>query len=565
MLPRLFSLVSFDSFLALITLAALQYFPIPGVFLMIFGAALITGLLVHVFLASLFIEALIRRVPRVLALVPILAYGGYYVTYLDEAHRISVMNAELQAANPGRILDFDPKLHSIVMDQAQEFVKTHDVPVVYALDANYPEAHLSYRLITRDQCSGIVRDTQNRVLSFGVLFNGVLQKNICLLRFPERPANKTVTVTVHGGPQEWKRDGTIRQEITEISIDVKSIGSFTTASIWRLPVFPTLLIGCVLNSGAPRWECFANFWRTNTSIGGAPASIDRAQFDDPVSVMLGIRKYAAADLSSFSGFDANAAALDYIREEAVRVEDKVFNVLRAIVDGENPKPTFNLGYSLATNPERLAPLAQDMTRRFGTLAGSPSQTPNRRAQLEALAMAIGALPHETFLSVALSLFEVVKADQSAWNSYPMIYVRVGEAGITMLPFYRDQFLSNRIRGWMRVLPVLALCRIGTADTELIEELKERYVAVDLQGGGQPNNYKTALFVTLLKLGQKPFLETNHPANSPRDAWYAQVLASKGLTKTGPNNCMPQTFDVYATPEVAPSLRWTVNGWQAQKS
>src|SRR5262249_34538358 len=106
-----------------------------------------------------------------------------------------------------------------------------------------------------------------------------------------------------------------------------------------------------LNSGGPRWECFANFWRTNTSIGGAPASIDRAQFDDPISVMLGIRKYAATDLSTFSGFDANAAALDYIRKEAVRVEDEMFNVLRAIVDGENPKPTSNLGYSLATRPE----------------------------------------------------------------------------------------------------------------------------------------------------------------------------------------------------------------------
>jgi hypothetical protein len=102
------------------SLAALQYFPIPGVFLMIFGAALITGLLVHVFLASLFVEALMRRVPPVLVLVPIVAYGGYYVIYLDGAHRIWVMNAELQAVNPGKILDFEPKLQSIVMDQAQE-------------------------------------------------------------------------------------------------------------------------------------------------------------------------------------------------------------------------------------------------------------------------------------------------------------------------------------------------------------------------------------------------------------------------------------------------------------
>jgi len=72
-LPRLLSLLSFDSFLALITLAALQLFPIPGIYLMFLGAAMITGLQVHVFLASLFIEAMMHRVPRVLVLVPILA------------------------------------------------------------------------------------------------------------------------------------------------------------------------------------------------------------------------------------------------------------------------------------------------------------------------------------------------------------------------------------------------------------------------------------------------------------------------------------------------------------
>jgi hypothetical protein len=92
-------LLSFDSFLALITLAALQLFPIPGIFLMFLGAAMITGLLVHVFLASLFIEAMMHRVPRVLVLVPILAYGGYYVAYINEAYRI----ASARNACPGAV------------------------------------------------------------------------------------------------------------------------------------------------------------------------------------------------------------------------------------------------------------------------------------------------------------------------------------------------------------------------------------------------------------------------------------------------------------------------------
>jgi hypothetical protein len=68
-----------------------------------------------------------------------------------------------------------PTLHR--HGSGEGIVETHDVPVVYVPDANYPEAHLSYRLIIRDQCSGIVRDTENGALSFGVHFNGVFQEN----------------------------------------------------------------------------------------------------------------------------------------------------------------------------------------------------------------------------------------------------------------------------------------------------------------------------------------------------------------------------------------------------
>ena len=118
-----------------------------------------------------------------------------------------------------------------------------------------------------------------------------------------------------------------------------------------------------------------------------------------------------------------------------------------------------------------------------------------------------------------------------------------------------------------MLPVLALCRIGEGDAELIEEVKRRYLAVDLDGGGGPVNIKAALFVALLKLGQQEFLRANHPDPSGRDAWHAQVLAGAGLTKTGPNNCMPEDwgFTIYATPKVAPSLEWRHGGWEARKS
>jgi len=45
------------------------------------------------------------------------------------------------------------------------------------------------------------------------------------------------------------------------------------------------------------------------------------------------------------------------------------------------------------------------------------------------------------------------------------------------------------------------------------------------------------------------------------------VAGAGLTKAGPNNCMPEDwrFTIYATPEVEPSLKWRHGEWVARKT
>jgi hypothetical protein len=569
MLRRYLSPFSSKVFVFLLIFLALEVLPLPGLYLTFLGGSLFAGLLVHLLLASLLVEALIGRIPRAFVLIPIIAYGAYYAAYFREGSQVAQVTEKLRTTNPGKIYDFDPAANSLVMDRGQEFVETHDVPVVYEPNRNFPEGYLSERLITRVQCRGIKKDTQNRVSTLGVHFNDIFQQNICLLRFPERPTNKAVKVTLVGDPQLWARDGDIRQQTTEISVDDKTVGSFTRAFIWRLPALPVLAIGCMLIDQPPAWKCLAAFDRRLMTLDGIPDNVDRVKFDEPTSVMLGIRKYVAADLANFSGFESNLRALDSVHQEPEKVENNVFAILDAIIDGQNPKTPFNLGYSLAANLDRLTPHADGMARRFVALLHGDTRTiPNWREQMEALATAIGALPHEAFVSVSGPLFEVVKEDPDrAMHKYPMIYVRMGEAGTAMLSFYRDQVMAKQIRGWERMFPVLALCRIGEADTDLIEELKRRYNSVDLQGGSDPVNYKTALFVTLLRLGQDFFLREDHPNDGARDQWYADVLAGKGLTKIGPNNCMPEEWPltIYATREVASWLKWSRNGWDVRNN
>src|SRR3984885_9116858 len=170
MLRRYLSPFSSKVFVFLLLFLALGGLPLPGFYLIFLGGSLFAGLLVHLLLASLVVEALMGRIPRALILVPVLAYGGYYAAYFREGWQVAQVSERLRTANPGKIYDFDPAANSLVMDRGQEFVETHDVPAVYEPNRNFPEGYLSERLITRVQCRDIKKDTQNRVSTLGVHF-----------------------------------------------------------------------------------------------------------------------------------------------------------------------------------------------------------------------------------------------------------------------------------------------------------------------------------------------------------------------------------------------------------
>jgi len=200
-MPSFFKTVSGIALLAIAALFALQAFPYTGIFLMISGGALLVGLLVHVFLIGLFVEALMGRVPRILAVIPVVAYGGYYTLYAYQTIDIRQKSAQLREQNSGKIFDFDPEIYSLVTPDAQTLVDQYAIPVAYQPNKNFnPEGHLAFRLIRSDQCKGLARDSRNRIIKLGVHFGGVFQNNVCELRFPESPPKKMVTAVKHGDP-----------------------------------------------------------------------------------------------------------------------------------------------------------------------------------------------------------------------------------------------------------------------------------------------------------------------------------------------------------------------------
>jgi hypothetical protein len=558
-MPLFFRTVSGIALLAIAALFALQAFPYTGIFLMISGGALLTGLLIHLFLIGLLVEAWIGRVPRLLAVIPVIAYGSYYALYAHQTIEIHEKSAQLRQENSGKIFDFDAEVYSLVTPDAQALTTQYAIPVVYQPNKNFnPEGHLAFRLVRNDQCKSLPRDSRNRIVKLGVHFGGVFQNNVCELRFPESPPKKIVTAVKHGDPEVWKRKWEIGEQLTEIIVDGKVIGSFKTASVWRLPLWPSTAIGCgLISGGTPSWKCGADFIRSHIEIDTIPAGVDRAKFGAPESVMLGIPKYTAADLADFHGFRQNDDALPRIAEEPKRVEDDSFALLKQIVEGQNPTTPVALGNSLALEPERLAPFAEAMAQRLPEIVKNYRGNTQDRYRMEALDTALAALPVTAFSTVSDTIFEFVRRNEG-WQRFPRLYIRAAEAGTKTLDFYQSQFTSEEIRGYKRLLPVLAICRIGQASPEIVAEMKRRFTLASTD-----ENYKSALFVTLLKLGEGAFVRDNMPrwsGNYP--SWAEAVLSGSGKTSLGPNNCMTKEWGgaSYLGAAMAPSLRWNRGQW-----
>lgn len=308
-MKRLFRLFSFWAFLVAAILFALQAFPPTGIFLMFLGAGLFTALLIHAGLVALFVEALTKRVPRFLMIVPIALYGGYYVLYLKQSFDFSRKSAEIKAANPRKIFDFDPVIHSLVLPNAsRELVTDHVILVGYEADKNSPTGYAALRIFRKDQCAALPPQKEaarRRIYTSRFIFGGKLQEHLCLVEMPGAPSGQIVTIT----KRKEKPDGGIIEEITEIVLNNKVKGSYRNVSFSHLPLVPMGFVGCALIDHPSAWKCSADFLRVPREADTVPDGVDRARYDLPETVMLGIRKYTEAELANFRGNAENDAAL----------------------------------------------------------------------------------------------------------------------------------------------------------------------------------------------------------------------------------------------------------------
>jgi hypothetical protein len=564
--PRtIFRLVSLWALIALIAVMVLEVLPATGPRLAAVGGPFVAGWLVHFCLLSLFFEALAGRFPVAAALVPVLAYSSYYLEYWEQSVHARQKSAELRRSNPGRILDFNADTYSLVMDKADKFGASHEIPIVFTRDSSYkPEGYVSFRLWPTDKLGQFLEESHATFQVLAVYWDGLMQPAVKELRVAERPPHRIVEATVHDDPGDGWKDWNLGEEATTISAEGKAIGVFKSSYVFRLPKLPFLTIGCRYSVRPRLPECDANFITERVSMESVPEGVDRGRYDDPVSIMLGIRKITDDEILSFHGFAAGADAAGPVAARSDSGEDEAFETLRAVIKGQSPAIAWTTGHTIASDPVRLAPLAAGMAKRFIALS-QPDKTdaPGRREQAALLSTGLVALPKADFVAVADQLRVFMRRGGSA-EEHPALYLRLADGGPNMFSFYRDRFLAPETSRLERLLAALAICRIGQADSELISAMTRQWSGSEAVAAGDDNyNYKAALFVTLLKLGREDVLRKADDTDSETlKTWYEAVLALQGKTEAGPNNCMPMEWPraEYLPPSLSPRLRWSHEKW-----
>jgi hypothetical protein len=543
---------------AAVGLFILQMLPGIGIVLMFLGAGPLTGVLVHVFLIGLFVQSITRRVPPFLVVVPITMYGLYYVDMGREASAIAGRAAELRALNSGQGLRFDPDTHSLVVENAGEVVQKYKIPVAYASASNStPPGYRAFRLMRYDQCD-IREGAAGAVRASAVVLDGA---RLCLLSLPEAPAHALVKVVQRYVHRAENRDWGISEQANDLIVDGKTIASYRTASVQRLPPLPIGWVGCLLIDNPSAVKCGIFFQRIHDLLDTTPEGTDRARYDTPVSVMLGIPKYTKLERADFRGFPQSDAVLARVGELRERADNEIIAVLDDIIAGKYPKsPVHFFAPALVQLADRLPPRAEGMAKRLSEMSEPwATNEPHRLVQMRVLESALSALLPDDFARVADAIFSSMRAELSR-EQWSILYVRAADAGASTFDFFKREFLASQIEQRSSLLPVLAICRIGQADAETVAEMKVRFVAT--KNRHALSQYRSALVVALLKLGQEVFLrEQASVVDILQREWFKLVLDGQAATATGPNNCMPEKreFGAYIPPLMAPVLTQNANG------
>lgn len=518
----------------------LQVLPMPGIYLMIFGAAFWTGLLLTAGLIAMGVEAHLRRIPRFLILVPIVVFGGYYGVAIWQRVEMFLVERQLQAENPSHAVMFDPAVHDLVVDDAASFVRSSAIAAAFArASTSQPEGFVKTHAVENGSCAAlkdaVARQPGRRVQVSQNIPRHSGEEMPCFVAMPARPERQVIEIIDQpAAPVTWP--GGIAISEHRMSLNAQAIATYRTGRTRLLSLFPKAYVGCALISSKPAWECGATLLRVGYQLDVAPGGIDRAHYPHVANILLGIpvRQDGAGP------FADGAILLASVEEDGKKYADLVFDDLFATMDEADYMPPAHSDKILDRYPERLHGHGAELARAYASLLkvaiGNNNARPDGFAQRRGLLLrALSMLPYDEFRTAAPDLVDAVVA----WRHDP-IYVRAAmpDAAYKDLYFtaFRDSW-AKRKQSHYQELEAIALCRIGNLPADIVDTIRSRY----MEAGVDPEGVRQAYFLLLLKAGaRKAAVAGLPPPGEPARQWHDRILAGEGNGLLGPNNCLPES-------------------------
>ena len=285
---RLLSRIPFSllAFPLVAILYALQTIPLIGVFMMLFGAPLLTGMLINAGMIGLLLEVSLRQFgdagarPFLAWVIIPIVYFGVYSIYAYSDHRVlQSLRAEYDAANTKVLVPFDEEKQSLVLagteqGYASALTQDYGLSVAYTENDNLTGRNLATFLADRDICSEVGGDQLMQaafIHTFGFhdrdrIGHRRLVSDFCSVRMPATPLKPAVTASttetatsVNGLPVRLVKTVVTMPDGREFILR----GGMASPYPW----FPNPILGCTLDSGAPSWDCVHGFSRDGfTSI-----------------------------------------------------------------------------------------------------------------------------------------------------------------------------------------------------------------------------------------------------------------------------------------------------------
>ncbi|PXA86062.1 hypothetical protein DMC47_35870 [Nostoc sp. 3335mG] len=301
---------SLACFLVAGAVVLLQLFPLTGIVLAMLGGPFWSALLINLGFILLAAEALTEDAPRFLLIAPALWFGGYGIATIDSHLQAYSFYRGIVANNAPKLVGWDQRSMDLIITRGPDdsfigsnltpdaLVNDYSIDRVYENRGTAPQGGMWLTELVQENCprkgvgveDGVVFETPYNRKRHPDQRTGPAA-GLCLKT--RQSSSWLPSIDIEPGRIEERRQGLIETSRQPITISRSGSTIATVETGWARPLswLPLPMIGCGLNDGQAKWECFAAFSREGISRKTGDTS-------SPVAVVahaLGLKRASIAE------------------------------------------------------------------------------------------------------------------------------------------------------------------------------------------------------------------------------------------------------------------------------